>query len=234
MLDRANSQLDQSALRERLGSAYASGALDSAMELLVETQAALCPASTNDIGVAETVAGAFFEGENPAPLSSDAFSRSVARLASEGAQQAAPLAPTVRAAATRASALLNEIFALPHTVHDCALEALGRGGWTFGGPGIRTLELDLGDHARAELIRIEPGWGAPRHNHTGGEFTLVLTGGFADERGRYNPGDIAYGGPGISHRPIATGDVVCYCLAVSEGRPVFSGALGLLQKIWRN
>jgi putative transcriptional regulator len=114
------------------------------------------------------------------------------------------------------------------------LEAIVAGGWTFAGPGLRSLPIDLGSGSKAELLRIEPGWGAPRHSHRGGEYTLVLSGSFHDERGRYRVGDIACAGPTVTHRPVADPGEVCYSLAVTEAPLAFTGALGVFQKLWRH
>lgn len=219
----------QSVLRERLSAAYASGRLDSAMRLLVETQAALRQDAADDLALAEALSGAFLEQECAAPISSALLENTFARIANEPAE-----AEVSRTAARKAGAVIDEILALPASVQDHALTAIGRGGWTFAGPGIRSLPLYLGEAAKAEILRIEPGWGAPRHSHQGGEYTLVMTGAFTDERGRYDVGDIAVAGPGLTHRPIAAQGEVCYALAVTEAPLEFTGALGLIQKLWRH
>jgi putative transcriptional regulator len=230
MLEPHSPAIDQAILRQRLGSAYAAGSLDGAMRLLVETQAALSDQAREDLALSEALAGALLEAESPAAMRDDALASVFARL-----DAPAPAGePAMCTAARQAGAVIDEILHLPRPVQDVALDALGAGGWAFGGPGIRILALPLRDGAKAELLRIEPGWGAPRHGHSGGEYTLVLTGAFVDEFGRYRPGEIAVAGPGLKHRPVAAPGMVCYALAVSEGAPEFQGALGLLQKIWRH
>jgi putative transcriptional regulator len=229
MADGGDRAMDQAALRERLAAAYAAGQLNPAMCLLVETQAQLLPQAAEDLALAETLAGAFLEQESPTNLSRSALEDVFARIA-----QGDPAPAKERTAARRAAGVLDEILHLPKAVQDAALESIGRGGWTFAGPGIRILPLDLGGDAKAEIIRIEPGWGAPRHSHEGEEFTLVLTGAFSDERGRYGVGDIAMANPHVTHKPIALPGEVCYSLAVTDAPLAFTGALGLIQKIWKH
>lgn len=228
MLASAQARLSQLDLRERLTCAYASGALDAGLRLLVETQAHLTPEGVEDLGHAEALAGALFEREPPSAVRPDALESVFARIAQDKS------ADPRREAARRAGAVIEEILHLPKPIQDAALAAIGRGGWSFGGPGLRTLQLDLGSDVKAEIMRIEPGWRAPRHDHVGSEFTLVMTGAFEDERGHYGVGDIAVAGPGVMHRPTAAPGSVCYALAVTEGPLAFTGALGLLQKIWRH
>jgi putative transcriptional regulator len=229
---------DQVSLRENLQAAYAAGTLDGAMRLLVETQAALRQDAHADLALAESLAGLFFEAETPVMMSAGAFDTVMDRIAMD---RASPYSadrsdnPT-RRAARAASTVIDEILRLPKPVQDLALDGIGAGGWTFAGPGLRTLPLDMGKGctAKAEILRIEPGWGAPRHSHHGGEYTLVMAGSFSDERGRYRVGDIALATPSVTHRPVADPGEVCYCLAVTDAPLAFTGALGLLQKIWRH
>ena len=69
------------------------------------------------------------------------------------------------------------------------------------------------------LLRVRPGAAIPRHAHRGAELTLVLEGAFADETGRYGPGDLAEAEAEVSHRPVAEGPADCVCLVAAEGLP---------------
>jgi anti-sigma factor ChrR (cupin superfamily) len=76
--------------------------------------------------------------------------------------------------------------------------ALGIAAATVGVPGGR-------------LMRLEPGETVPAHGHASLEATVVIQGGLRDEVGYYETGDLMLAGPGLSHRPAATGDVPCIC-----------------------
>lgn len=218
----------QFAIRERLTAAYAAGALSPALALLVETQAALSPAAARDVALADAAAGALFEQEAPVPLARDALERVFALIAAGAAQDLQLPEPAAR------RALSEEISALPAPVRRVALVALSRSGWKFASPGIRSLTLDVGGDAKAELLRIEPGAAAPEHTHNGEEFTLVLTGAFHDTRGVYRVGDIAVADETVTHRPTGETGAICYSLAVTDAPLAFKGALGLVQKIWKH
>jgi putative transcriptional regulator len=224
--------LDQSALREKMLAAYVAGRLEPALELMVEAQGAICPAARMDLQIADAVTGAFFECEMAVDLGPNALERVLAAIDQSPASQA----PRARQpqAAHAASGVLEEILRLPEPVRAKALEAIEAGGWSFAGPGIRALPLRVAGPSHAELLRIEPGWGAPRHTHNGAEFTLVLSGAFHDERGLYRPGEIAVAGPGVTHQPTAERGAVCYSLAVTDAPLEFTGALGMIQKLWRH
>lgn len=225
---------DQVSLRERLQSAYAAGVLDPAMRLLVEAQAALRHDAQADLALAESLAGLFFEQEKPMPMAAGSFDAVMDRIAQDGVSGREQAEHPTRRAARAACAVIDEILHLPRPVQDHALDAIAGGGWTFAGPGLRALPLELAGGSKAEILRIEPGWGAPRHSHNGGEYTLVLAGSFSDERGRYRIGEIACAGPSVTHRPIADQGEVCYSLAVTDAPLAFTGALGFLQRLWRH
>jgi anti-sigma factor ChrR (cupin superfamily) len=51
-----------------------------------------------------------------------------------------------------------------------------------------------------------------KHEHTGGEFYLVLKGKIADETGEYGEGDLVFLDPGSVHTPRAIGDTIVLVL----------------------
>lgn len=53
------------------------------------------------------------------------------------------------------------------------------------------------------LIRMDAGCGYPRHRHQSTEEVLVLSGGYQDELGSYNKGQLVRYEPGTEHTPRA-------------------------------
>lgn len=205
---------------------YASGAMDPAVRLMLETQGALRAGMGAQTHTVDAVGGAMLESEDPVDMNEGALTAALAGI------DAVELdAQEHRVAMQSANAALQELLDLPEPLREHALLAVGATGWKFAGPGIRALNLDVGGTAHAQLLRIEPGFGAPKHDHTGFEHTLVVTGAFADETGRYGVGDIATRRPGEVHRPVAEAGAVCFALAVSDGDIALTGALGLLQRM---
>jgi putative transcriptional regulator len=220
--------MNEVVLKEALTASYAAGALDPALRLLMETQASIRVTAKAELDAAEALAGALLERQPPAAMSPDALASVMAVI-----DAPAPMDSAEQLAARAAGGLIDEILRLPRPLHDVALNAIGHGGWMFAGPGLRTLALPIRSDSRTELLRIEPGWGAPRHTHTGLELTLIMTGAFKDSRGRFGPGEIVVSGPDITHNPVADKGDVCYALAVTEGKLSFTGAFGLFQRFWR-
>lgn len=216
-----------------LANDYAAGRLSAPLRLLVETQSALRGDVAAAIAEGEVLGGALLEAEAPAPMADNAEAIALATIEAleRGAGEAAGLGTAAAdpvQAASSGSKWLDEILALPDPLRERVLES-GLD-WRFAAPGVRRIVLMKEAGAEAELLRIEPGHGAPRHSHAGREFTLVLTGAFHDGIRRYGAGDLAAVDGATTHRPIAEAGEVCYALAVTEGELAFTGLPGLVQK----
>ncbi len=197
--------------------------LGAPTRLLLDTYAALNAQSPHPFGEADAIAGALLEATPPAALGEGALERALAAIEAADAKD--------RALETARDEKWRELAALPDPTRDIAVQALGQRGWRVAGPGIRTLELAREGEATAELLRIEPGHGAPRHGHGGEEYTLVLAGAFHDGRQRFGRGDLCVARTEDVHRPVAEPGAVCFALAVSDAPPAFGGLLGLAQRL---
>ena len=65
-------------------------------------------------------------------------------------------------------------------------------------------------------MRIAPGTAMPEHGHGGEEITLILSGAYNDNFGRYAPGDVADLDESVEHQPIVEQDAACICLVATE------------------
>ena len=207
--------------------AHAAGTLWEAARPVVAAHLARCPDCRAKLALAEAIGGLMLEGLPPTPLAPDALRRTMERLddgpepAGTGSGDAAPgaRAPTEAAAEPLAATLRG--LGLP----------VRRLRWLA--PGLRHAVLlrygpGRGGGGTLRLLRVRPGAAVPRHAHRGAELTLVLEGAFADEAGRYGPGDLAEAEAEVSHRPVAEGPADCVCLVAAQGLPRFGGLLGRL------
>lgn len=209
-----------------LYAAYAAGSLDPAYALLVETQGAIRADVGRALAQSDVVSASLMETSAAAEMSDSALDRALAAI---DELEAGP-AESVEAGMA-AGAAMAEVLALPEPLRSAALEAIGKRGWQVLANGLKRLRIDAGSDLETELYRIAPGARIPRHTHAGPEYTLVVSGGFTDERGSYGPGDVCRNGPEDTHTPVADEDGVCYALAVREGGLRFKGVLGALQRI---
>lgn len=209
---------------QSLGTLFDSRMADPAIALLAQTTAAMRADPDYFHREDDVASGVFLTGEAPANLGDDALARALARIDEDAALD--------RRAALEVEGQdprMAELAALPSPLREAAFEALKTRSWTFGGFGIRRLALLNGDGTEAELMRVEPGFGAAPHDHQAEELTLIVTGAYDDGHGRYQSGDLSLAQPGFTHAPKAEMGEVCYLLAVTYGPPKFLGAFGVLQ-----
>jgi putative transcriptional regulator len=204
-----------------------SGKVDPALALLSETQASILGVRNHNEAIADIIGGEALESEAPVTMSatfaSDIFARIDAYEATNSEAQRA---------AQAAGSAIDELLTLPQPLRDIALEAAGETGWTFAGPGVKSMTLNPGGKLTTRLLRIEQGYGAPNHDHTGTEYTLVVKGAFYDGTGYFGPGDLSIKKTGQIHHPVAEAGDVCFALTVEEGAVAFTGALGVLQRLF--
>lgn len=204
-----------------------SGQLDPSLKLLSETQASVLGVRNGNAGIVDTLGAISLENEQPATVRASFATDIIARIE---AYEVSCL--KAQQAALAAGNALSELLALPQPLRDLSLEAAGGDGWTFAGPGVRSMLISTGGKLPARLLRIEPGYGAPNHDHTGTEYTLVVQGAFYDGTGRFGPGDLSIKRAGQIHHPVAEVGAVCFALSVEEGEVAFTGALGVLQRLF--
>jgi anti-sigma factor ChrR (cupin superfamily) len=97
-------------------------------------------------------------------------------------------------------------------VDEAALDQLQ---WRDFGNGLSMSRLARQEQRELVLYRIAADATADafvKHEHTGGEFYLVLKGKIADETGEYNKGDIVFLDPRSVHSPRAVGETVVLVL----------------------
>ncbi len=208
-------------------SAALAGKLDPALILMSDMQAILLGVRTENDGIADVLAAISLEAEAPVPVRLEFANKIMAKIDAMEANQ-----NKSKEAVRAAGNALEELLSLPQPLQDLCLEAAGKGGWTFAGPGLKYMRLITGGKLPTRLLRIEPGNGAPNHDHTGTEYTLVVKGAFYDGLGHFGPGDLSIKRPGQIHHPIADDGAVCFALTVEEGEVAFTGALGVLQRLF--
>lgn len=209
-----------------LYAAYAAGCLDPAFTLMVETQSVLRPEIREAVALSEVISGTILETSPEARLTDGALDRALAAIDLICADELSSVS-----AGRAAGEAMEEMLALPEPLRTAALDAVGQTGWQAMGRGLRRLSLNAGSRLETELYRISPGARIPRHTHAGSEYTLVVAGGFSDERGSYGPGDVVINGADDYHQPVGDEGEVCYALAVRDGGLHFTGMMGFIQRM---
>lgn len=202
--------------------AYASGKTTAEFDVVLATHLTFCPACRTRLAQMEEVAGGLLEATKPVQYNDASLEAVLYMLEDEEDPETVdprPVRPVPpEDAASPVPAPLVRL--LPH-------DRLGDLPWQSLVPGVRRYPLKAeGDEGnKLELLRISPGTTIPQHSHSGAELTLILSGSYTDEFGRFQRGDIADLDEQISHQPIADSGEDCICLIAAEGQLKFKGLL---------
>ena len=96
------------------------------------------------------------------------------------------------------------------------------GEWKSYGGKVYSAQIDLGEEARVNLMYISEDVRIPQHTHKGQESTLVLQGGFSDEDGHYEVGDVLVRDASSKHSPFTKPGEDCLCLTVLTEPMIFT------------
>lgn len=188
---------------------YAAGSLREGLALVVASHLSFCGTCRDMIAAGELIGGNLLDLLEPKSLTVGARARVLAAVGVAAMPTPAASPPT------RAVDPL-----LPAPLARYLNFDLGAIPWRMLGPGLRHFEVlprDLLQGANLRLLRIAPGQRLPRHSHAGTELTLVLTGSYTDELGRFVRGDVAETDDEITHEPVSDRDEDCICLIATEG-----------------
>lgn len=194
--------------------AYAAGALPEGLSLVLGLHLESCARCRERLHQAEQVGGGMLE-ELPSTTTSAGSLDSVWERI-----DAAATTPAMPDLGRAPASLLERI--LPD-----GIDAVP---WRMIAPGIRQhvfSDVDC-DRGSMRLFSIAPGTTIPHHTHGGTELTLVLRGSFADEIGRFGPGDLADLDDSVDHQPVADTSEPCICLIATDDRLRFSGMFSRL------
>ncbi len=96
------------------------------------------------------------------------------------------------------------------------------GSWRSYGGKVYSAQIDFGEDARVNLMYISENVQIPQHTHKGIESTLILHGGFSDEDGEYEEGDLMIRDGSIKHSPYTKVGEDCLCLTVLTEPMIFT------------
>lgn len=202
--------------------AYGAGSLGEGLSLVVATHLSYCAECRQRVQEIETLGGVLLEELPPADVADDALDRLLQRLDDPvPAEQPRPAAPAAPPGALVLPAPLNDY-----------VGPVSEDRWRRLVPGIRQIEVlpQRRGEGTVRLLRIAPGTALPSHGHGGAELTLVLSGSFSDETGRFEAGDVGELDSETEHQPIADAEVDCICLVATEAPLRFRGLLPRLMQ----
>ena len=199
---------------EALLLAYAGGAADEAVSLIVATHMAYCESCRARATQLEALGGSLLQDLPPAPMSPDALQSVLTKL-----DEIKPVERPVRPVSRDGT---------PRVLRNYIGGDLRDMRWRQMGPNLSYVPLFRRGAVTARLLHGVPGAQTGPHRHGGQEYTLVLKGGFSDVTGSYAPGDLQMMEGDMRHNPVADPGEDCINLAVTTGRLKFED---LIQKI---
>lgn len=198
---------------------YASGALDEASSLLMASYITLCPEARRYMSECETLGGALMECCVPVSMHKESMQNVLGRLEDECSD----------GFCEQEKDFCKEN-ALPKPVSDHINNGTKNIKWYSGfSRGVQYCTLPVEDsHYKISLVKMAPHAKTLRHSHNGKELTLVMQGGYHDEYGHYQAGDLVISNSGSDlHQPIAD-NTGCLCLTVLEAPVRFTGSWGFV------
>lgn len=208
---------------------YAAGTASEAVGLLVATHLALCPECRAKVADYERIGGAMLEDSRPADLPDAALAAMLARLDEVPAD--APDEMPVKAPAVEFDDHTRRT--LPEPLRSYIGCNLDTAPWRNVTKALQEIELPLGESGyRTRLYRIKGGQAMPNHTHGGNEMTLVLAGGFSDDTGHYERGDVSIADDELVHTPVADPGEDCICLAVTDAPLKLTGPIGRIVNLF--
>ena len=209
---------------------YASGDLDEAFSVVVAAHLAMCEQSRSAVRAAEEIGGWLLDTGDQAALSDGALDRMMEQIGQDDGDEPAP-APVK--AATDRNGHDGDVPVPLRRLTGSSLKDLP---WKKVAPGVRkhTIQLSTPSKSSLYMLNIAPNKVVPEHGHGGAELTLVLSGAYRDELGRFGPGDIADLDEHIEHQPRVESGEPCICIVATEAPTRFKGMVSrLLQRFVR-
>ncbi|MBP2228783.1 putative transcriptional regulator [Azospirillum agricola] len=203
---------------------YGAGCLCEGLSLAVALHLLHCLDCRAALAAVDAVGGALLEECPPDPLERLTLADTLARL--DGAPAVAEAPPRRRREPEGQAGEAG--VPGPLKPYIASLEGAP---WRRLAPGVERVRLLRGARGGAtHLLRVTPGTAVPHHGHAGLELTVVLSGSFTDERGRYAAGDMAEADGDTRHRPVADPGAPCLCLLATNAPLRFTGLLGRLMR----
>lgn len=196
--------------------AYAAGSLGEAYALVVAAHVSMCDACRADLAAHEAAGGVVLDGFGEAAVSDGLFDRVLGQLDAAVPQERAPSAR-------------NGVY--PGPIMDALKGALPK--WKSVGGGVKQCVIGGDREGVSRLLFIPPGQAVPDHGHNGLELTLVLQGGFSDETGHFDVGDVEVANAELDHVPTADPGPPCIVVAATDAPLKFNTFLPrLLQPLF--
>lgn len=200
-------------------SRYAAGDLDEAFTLVASAHIAMCDLCSRGLRDAEEMGGELLEAVDTEDMAADSFEKLMDHL-----EEPAGVAATIKPKPGRRIPQEGNV---PAPLRRHIGPWLDGVSWKPLAPGIRRHVIKISPQSsQLYMLHIAPGKAMPEHGHGGAEMTLVLSGAYRDNVGRFGPGDIADLDEDVEHEPTVEPGESCICIIAAEAPTRFKGIVG--------
>ena len=190
---------------------YSAGNLNTAQALCLRLHLDVCSRCRCQVDMLDSVGAMLLQEEHSSALSDDLFDRILTRIDTLPEDQ-----PNAKVPTDPLKKLVGELNALP---------------WKRQLVNVSVYDLSEqfpDQPGQVVLQKISAGGKAPVHTHRGTETTVVVQGGFTDNRGVFEAGDFVVLGQQDVHKPIALHGEDCITLSILSAPVKLTGPLGRL------
>ncbi len=202
---------------------YSMGNTTEAESLIISCHIAYCAECKKEIKKYETIGGYYLSNHNELSVSKDLWKNILGQV--DGLEQ--EQIQTNYTSHSIKSNLCKENIRIPSTLSKYLGVEYNTKNWKSTINNIKYKDINFQDkNISGKLLEIPANKSMPKHGHEAMEATLVLHGGYRDEKGDYNKGDLVVASSDEVHSPVSADPSGCICLVVYSGSIQFKGLLG--------
>ena len=198
------------------------GNTTEAESLIISCHIAYCTECKEELKKYETIGGYYLTNHKELSVSKDLWKNILVKV--DGLDQEQPQANYTSHSIT--SDLSDSDIKIPSTLSEYLGPDFDTKNWKSSINNIKYKDIKFQDrNISGKLLEIPANRSMPKHGHEALEATLVLHGGYFDEKGDYNKGDLVVASSDEVHSPVSASSG-CICLVVYSGSLQFKGLLG--------
>ena len=201
---------------------YSMGNTTEAESLIISCHIAYCSECKEELKKYETIGGYYLSNHKELSVSEDLWKNILGKI--DGLEQENIQSNYISHSIK--SNLSDSNVKIPSTLSEYLGPDFDTKNWKSSINNIRFKDINFKDkNINGKLLEIPANKSMPKHGHEALEATLVLHGGYYDEKGDYNKGDLVVASSDEVHSPVSASSG-CICLVVYSGSLQFKGLLG--------
>ena len=201
---------------------YSMGNTTEAESLMISCHIAYCAECKEELKKYETLGGYYLSNHKELSVSKDLWKNILLKVDGLDQEQY----QTNYTSHSIKSNLSHSDIKIPSTLSEYLGPDFDTKNWKSSINNIKYKDIKFQDrNINGKLLEIPANRSMPKHGHEALEATLVLHGGYCDEKGDYNKGDLVVASSDEVHSPVSASSG-CICLVVYSGSLQFKGILG--------